>query len=136
EWQVLMGAVFDYPLKGRPLDWQIGFPMRCVLLALGMFMVTWVTLGWVGRWLGLRMKHPGFTPVVALASVFIPPAILFSIACFLADQLGLDPLPERQFFPCMMWLAAAIGVGHCTLLAGWARRHLRRDFRAVVMSRF
>jgi len=136
EWRMLWSALFDFPLNGRPLDWQLGFPIRCVLLALALLMVAWVTLGWVGRWLGLRMKHPGFAPVVALAWVYVPPVIVFSIACYLGDVLHFDQLPDRQYLPFMMWLAVAIAVGHCVLLSGWAWRRLRRDFRTIVMNRF
>ncbi len=136
EWQLFWSALFDEPLNGRVLEWQFGFTLRCGMLVLALLMLAWVTLGWVGRWLGLRMKHPGFAPVVALACVFVPPVLVFSIACYVADVLGLDGLPERQLFPCMMWLAVGIGVGHYALLSGWAHWHLRRDFRTVVMSRF
>jgi ABC-type Na+ efflux pump permease subunit len=136
EWQLFWNALLDQPLNGRAVEWTFGFMLRCVTLALALLMLAWVTLGWVGRWLGLRMKHPGFAPVVALACVFVPPALVFSIACYLADVLRLDQLPERQFFPCMMWLAVAIGVGHYALLSGWAHWHLRRDFRTIVMNRF
>ncbi|HEY0549071.1 MAG TPA: hypothetical protein VGF13_05680, partial [Verrucomicrobiae bacterium] len=136
EWQIFWDALLNQPLNGRPLDWQFGFMLRCMLLTLALLMLAWVTLGWVGRWLGLRMKHPGFAPVVALACMFVPPPLVFSIACYLADLLGLNQLPERRFFPCMMWLAVAIGVGHYALLSAWAHWHLRQDFRTVVMSRF
>jgi ABC-type transport system involved in multi-copper enzyme maturation permease subunit len=136
EWQIFWSALWDQPLNGRALEWHFGFMLRCGLLALALLMLAWVTLGWVGRWLGLRMKHPGFAPVVALACVFVPPALVFSLACYVADELGLDRLPERQFIPAMMWLAVAIVVGHYALLSGWARWHLRRDFRTIVMNRF
>ncbi len=136
EWQIFWSALLDQPLNGSPLEWPFGFMLRCVLLALALLMLAWVTLGWVGRWLGLRMKHPGFAPVVAIVCVFVPPALVFSLACYVTDVLGLDQLPERQFFPCMMWLAVAIGVGHYALLSGWAHWHLRSDFRTIVMNRF
>ena len=136
EWQIFWNALLDRPLSGRAFEWPLGFMLRCVTLALALLMLVWVTLGWVGRWLGLRMKHPGFAPAVALACVFVPPGLAFSIVCYVADVLGLNQLPERQFIPCMMWLAVAIGVGHCALLSGWARWHLRRDFRTIVMNRF
>ena len=54
-------------------------------------MVTWPTLGWVGRWLGLRMKHPGFAPMASLALLFVPPILLFSLACYLADKFQSRP---------------------------------------------
>jgi hypothetical protein len=136
KWQVFWRALLQMQMSEDSNHWQLGFTLRCLLLALALSMLAWITLGWVGRWLGLRMKHPGFAPVVSLALVYVPPTILFSIACYVADELQFDQWPDRQFSSCMMWLAVVIGVVHCVSLAGWARGHLRRDFRTEVMSRF
>ena len=135
-WQIFWGAVFAIPVNGVELEWMYTFMMRGLLLALVTLFVLWITLGWLGRWLGLRMKHPGFAPIVALAITITPPVLLFSAICFLADEFNWDRMPERQFIPFMMWLAFAIGVGHCALVSGWASRRLRRDFRTVVMNRY
>ena len=110
--------------------------LRIALLILLQLMVTWPTLGWVGRWLGLRMKHPGFAPMASLALLFAPPVLLFSLACYLADKFNLTRLPERQFLPMMMWLALAIGCGHCLVLSVWAATRLRHQLRPVAMSRY
>jgi len=136
DWQVFWRAVLDLPMSGGRTYWQMGFMLRCLMLALGLLVIVWITLGWVGRWLGLRMKHPGFAPVAALAFVFAPPVVIFSVACYLSDVLDFDRWPEQQFLTAMMWLAVSIGVAHCGSLALWARGHLRRDFRAEAMSRF
>jgi hypothetical protein len=104
------------------------------VLALAVLMLVWLTLGWVGRWLGLRMKHPGFAPVVALAWMFIPPILLFTAACIIGDKLNLDRLPDRQGMPLMMWVTTAIAVGHCLIMAIWAITHLRFDFRTIVIE--
>jgi hypothetical protein len=134
--ELFWSALLDRPLRGRVLDWQFGFILRIPLLVLLQLMVTWPTLGWVGRWLGLRMKHPGFAPMASLALLFAPPTLLFSLACYLADKFNLDRLPERQFVPLMMWLALAIGCGHCLVLSIWAATRLRCHLRPVAMSRY
>ena len=134
--QLFWSALLDQPLQGRVLDWQLGFMLRVVLLILLQLMLAWPTLGWVGRWLGLRMKHPGFAPITALALLAVPPVLLFTLACYLADKFKLDQLHERQFLPLMMWLAFAIGSGHCLVLSVWAATRLRRQLRGVALSRY
>jgi ABC-type transport system involved in multi-copper enzyme maturation permease subunit len=136
DWQFFWQALLSSGTSGGMSNWQMVIMVRGVMLVLGLLVLSWITIGWVGRWLGLRMKHPGFAPVVTLAAVFVPPILLFSIACYLADVLGFDQWPERQFVSGMMLLAFIIGVGHCVWLAAWARGHLRRNFRAEVMNRF
>ena len=134
--QIFWSALLDRPLRGQLLDWQFGFTLRIALLILLQLMLTWPTLGWVGRWLGLRMKHPGFAPMASLALLFAPPILLFSLACYLAHKFNLGRLPERRFLPLMMWLAFAIGCGHCLVLSVWAATRLRHRLRPVAMSRY
>jgi ABC-type transport system involved in multi-copper enzyme maturation permease subunit len=133
--EVFWSALLEQPLRGQHLDWEFGFMLRIGLLMLVLLMATWPTLGWVGRWLGLRMKHPGFAPLVSLAILIIPPVLLFSLACYMADRFRLTRLPERQFLPIMMWLGFAIGIAHCLALSAWAatrlRHHLRSEPRPV-----
>src|SRR5207245_5391415 len=125
-WELLWHALLGTPIAGVRLEWGFAFLLRAVLLYLLMAVVCWVTLGWAARWLGLRMKHPGFAPMASLALVLVPPILLFSLACYLADKWNLDQLPERMFLPIMMWVAFGIGAGHCLMLSLWAAGHLRR----------
>ena len=134
--EIFWSALLNKPLRGYVLDWQFGFMLRIVLLLLLQLMLTWPTLGWVGRWLGLRMKHPGFAPITSLVLLIIPPLLLFTLACYLASEVHLDRIPERQFLPLMMWLTLGIGVGHCVLLSWWAATRLRRQLRSVALSRY
>jgi ABC-type transport system involved in multi-copper enzyme maturation permease subunit len=134
--EIFWSALLHQPLKGRFLDWEYAFIIRIPLLVLLLLMLTWPTLGWVGRWLGLRMKHPGFAPMASLALLIIPPVLLFSFACYLADKWHLTRLPDHRFLPLMMWLTFAIGVGHCLALSLWAATRLRHQLRAVAMSRY
>ena len=134
--QLLWHLFLNRPIPGWPLEWGFAFALHILLLALVLFVVTWITLGWVGRWLGLRMKHPGFAPMVSLALVLIPPIILFSLVCYLCDVWELYRMPNHQFYPLIMWVAFAIGAGHCLLLSAWAATRLRRDLRTTVTSRF
>jgi Tfp pilus assembly protein FimT len=134
--QLLWHALLNRPLGGVPLDWGFIVVSRIVLLALVLLMLVWLTLGWVGRWLGLRMKRPGFAPMTSLALVFLPPILLFSLACYCVSKWHLDRLPARLFAPLMMWVAVGIGAGHCLIVSLWAANRLRRDFRSVVTSHF
>src|SRR5664279_4694900 len=134
--ELFWSALLDKPLRGGVVDWHFGFMLRIGLLILLQLMVAWLTLGWVGRWLGVRMKHPGFAPMASLALLVAPPVLLFSLACYLADKFHLTRLPERQFLPMMMWLTIAIGLGHCLVLSLWAATRLRHHLRPVAMSRY
>ncbi len=134
--ELFWSALFNQPLRGQMLEFQFGFMLRVALLILLQLMVTWPTLGWVGRWLGVRMKHAGFAPLASLAWLCAPPVLLFTLACYLADRVHLDRLPERRFLPIMMWLGLAIGIGHCLVLSLWAASRLRRHLRVVAMSRY
>ncbi|HWQ90423.1 MAG TPA: ABC transporter permease, partial [Clostridia bacterium] len=134
--EILWSVLLDSPIRGQLLDWHFGFMLRAALLILLLLIVTWPTLGWVGRWLGLRMKYPGFAPMTSLVVLIVPPVLLFSLTCYLADKFNLDRLPERQLLPMMMWLAFAIGIGHCATLSFWAASRLRKDLRSVALSRY
>lgn len=134
--ELLWQALLNRPVGGVHLEWGFILALRILLLALLLLILTWLTIGWLGRWLGLCMKHPGFAPMVSLALVLVPPIVLFSLACYCAGEWNLYRLPERIVIPIMMWVAFAIGAGHCLLLSLWAAGRLRRDFRAIVTSRF
>jgi ABC-type transport system involved in cytochrome c biogenesis permease component len=131
-WAVL----WNTPVRGYALDWSFVFLIQIVLLLLVVAPVVWGTLGWVGRWLGLRMKHPGFAPMLSLALVFGPPILVFSLICYVFDETGLTRMPERKYLPLLMWVALGVGLVHCAILCRWAAGCLRRDFRVVVTSRF
>jgi hypothetical protein len=131
-WHVLLGR----PFGGVRLDWGFTLVLRIALSVFLLFILVWFTLGWLARWLGLRMKHAGFAPMASLALVFIPPVILFSFLVYLVNALKLDRMPDRQLVPLMVWIALGIGVSHCVLLSRWAARRLRKDFRAIATGRF
>ena len=134
--EIFWCALFNLPLKGRFIDWQFGVMLRIVVLILAQMMVAWVTLGWVGRWLGLRMKHPGFAPMASVVLLVVPPVLLFTLACYVFDRFHLYQLPERRLVPMLVWLAFTLGCAHCLVLSAWASTRLRRQLRSVAMSRY
>ena len=134
--QFLWAALFNEPIGGRMLQWEFCMMMRIAVLILLLTPLLWITLAWLGRWLGLRMKHPGFAPLVAVALVVIPPTLLYSLVCYLGDQARLFNSDVRNWMPIMVWLAVGMLVTHCLLLCSWAAGKLRHDFRAVVIGRF
>lgn len=131
-WAIL----WNEPVRGIALDWEFIMLMRVVIFLLPSAFLIWITLGWVGRWLGLKMKHPGFAPLLALALTFIPPIIGFSILCYIADKLGFFRGSNRQTAPIVILSAFAWGSGYCLLLCLWAADRLRNEFRHIVTSRF
>ncbi|MGC3957668.1 MAG: hypothetical protein QM813_06880 [Verrucomicrobiota bacterium] len=134
--ELFWAAVTNQPIRGVYPEWSFCFIVQILLVLLGLLVVAWLTCGWVGRWLGLKMKHPGFAPMLTLALIFVPPILEFTFLCYLADKIKLHRMPERQFLPLMMWVAVGVGVLHCALLSWWAAGRLRREFRNVVTSRF
>jgi ABC-type transport system involved in multi-copper enzyme maturation permease subunit len=131
-WAAFTGAV----VKGKTLEWYYGFTLRLLLALLLALLTGWVALGWVGRWLGLRMKHGGFAPLASLALLCAPPTLVFSICCWFANELNLDDLPEELFMPAMLWLAVLILVGHCYALCVWASTLLRVGLRPIALGLF
>ena len=127
--QLLWCALLNQPINQFRLDWEIGFMLRTAMLALVVLSTTWIAAGWVGRWLGLRMTHPGFAPLAVVTLVVAPPVLLFSLLCFVFEESRAFHMPERQFLPMMTWIAFGMGTGHCALLSLWAAGRLRRDFR-------
>jgi len=134
--KLLWSVLFNQSALGQRGGWEISCMLQAVLLILALLIGAWFTLGWVARWLGLRMKHPGFAPMVSLGLLVIPIVMLFSLEIYLAGEFKLYRMPERHFVPLMMWIMFATSAGHCVLLSAWAARRLRQDFRSTVTSRF
>jgi len=135
-WGLLWSALLDQPLNGVRLDWEFLFMVRVLLLVLVGLAATWFMLGWVGRWLGLWMKHPGFAPITSVFLALAPPTLLFSLVCYLCDRWNLTRMPDRQFVPIMMWIGFGLWLGNCLVLSVWAAARLRSDFRTTVTSRY
>ncbi len=135
-WQLIWAVLQHRPLFGSREDWELAFMLKLVLLFLAGMAVLWPTLGWVGRWLGLSMRHPGFAPLLTLALAVVPPVVLFSVACYVFSHTHLNNMPERRSMPLVMWTAFNIVLGNCVALSWWAASQLRRKFRATVTSRY
>ena len=134
--QFFWAALFNEPINGQSLDWEFSLLIRAALFILVLVVVLWITLGWLARWLGLRLKHPGFAPMVALALIAIPPTLLFSLLCYLADKARFLNNNSQDWLPILVWLAFGLVTLHCLLLCAWAAHKLQHDFRAVVIGRF
>ncbi|MEO6036468.1 MAG: ABC transporter permease subunit, partial [Verrucomicrobiota bacterium] len=131
-----LSAIFYQPIDGVLPEWHVGFILRFLLLLLVAVMANWLMLGWFARWLGLRMKYPGFAPTVAVALAVVPPIGEFSFICYLFSKSSFFHMPEQQILLIMMWIAFGIVVGNCLLLSTWAAGKLRRELREVISSRF
>jgi ABC-type transport system involved in cytochrome c biogenesis permease component len=127
-WDLLLGR----SVAGLSQAWAITMMLRVSLLALILLLTVWVTLGWVGRWLGVRLRHPAFAPLAAIALVFAPPAIGFGVFAFALEEWGFFRLPEQRGIPLMFFFAFAFGMLHCLLASVWAASRLREDLRPLV----
>ena len=132
--QLLWHALWKLPISGNRDDWSFWYALRFVLLALVLMGLVWVTLGWLARWLGLRMKHPGFAPLAALAVVCVPPVVVFTFFCIVAEETRFFRLPDSLVVPIIMWTAFGIGAAHCLAVSRWSALRLRRDLRATVIG--
>jgi hypothetical protein len=110
--------------------------LRMAMLVLVGLAANWVMWGWVGRWLGVRMKHPGFAPMLCAVLAIMPPVFVISLICYVGGEMKLDRLPEHRLIPMVMWISFWVVVANCLLLASWAARKLHRDLRATVVGRF
>ncbi|HEX5218950.1 MAG TPA: ABC transporter permease [Verrucomicrobiae bacterium] len=132
--ELLWRALWKLPISGARDDWSFWYALRFVLLALVLMGLVWITLGWIARWLGLWMKHPGFAPLAALAVVCIPPVAVFTVFCVVAEETRFFRLPDRMIVPVVMWTAFGVGALHCLAVSRWAAVRLRRDFRTTIIG--
>ena len=89
-----------------------------------------VALGWVGMWLGLKLRKPGEIAQGAVFRIMVLPSLLF---VFLVRIASLWPflswLPNTSFaFKTSLWLA--LGLVNDLLFILVSRRMLHRRFRA------
>jgi ABC-type transport system involved in multi-copper enzyme maturation permease subunit len=136
QWDMLTASLFNAPINGRNLEWMFVFIMRVIATVLPLAFVLWLALGRIGRWLGLRMKHPGFAPLLALAIVTVPSTLGITLITIIAEESHLFRYSERIVAPAMTGLSFLIVLANCAWAAGWASRNLRNNFRSVVIGRF
>jgi ABC-type transport system involved in multi-copper enzyme maturation permease subunit len=136
QWDMLMAALFNIPINGRRLEWMFVFIMRVIAMVLPVAFALWFALGRIGRWLGLRMKHPGFAPLLALALVVVPSTLGITLMTIIAEEARFFRYSDRIVAPVITGLSFLIMLANCALAAGWASRNLRNNFRSVVIGRF
>lgn len=110
---------------------ELGF----VLLLLGtsglLLAFDWITVAWVGMWIGLKVKHARTAPWFTLALVMIPPWAIFCLA-----MIGLDYVSFLfsgfQMIAIGFILAVSLTVLHNLILSVWTWRRLRHKFRIAV----
>jgi hypothetical protein len=108
------------------------FCVACVVLP-----ITWVTLGWVGMWMAMRVGKPVQAPLTALAIVLATPWILFVVVMGTLEYLRIAhrvPMPEGEAFGLAVWTAIALG-SNAALSLG-ARYQLRKHFRLMAAERY
>ncbi|MBM3823707.1 MAG: hypothetical protein FJ404_12615 [Verrucomicrobia bacterium] len=124
------------PLAAHPVNqWLPYFVGRIMIMAWFVLAANWVAIGWVGRWLGLRMKHTGLAPLAAMVLALVPPWIGFGVTCYFLDTAGVFKGPEENTLPLGLWLAACFGFGHALMLSLWGRHRWWRYFSLVVSEK-
>lgn len=134
--RMIVKALWKYGLSGGPgLDWHFVFVLA-VMSTLGLLLATcWVTLGWVGMWMGLRAKRARDAPWIALALVLIPPWPIFIYVMFTMERFNYL-WTEFEMLYLGLELGAGLALFNNLVLSIWAWRRLRRDFRISVTDRF
>jgi ABC-type transport system involved in multi-copper enzyme maturation permease subunit len=100
-----------------------------------MLVADWITLSWVGMWLGLNSRHHSRAMGAALALVCVLPWLLlamFATAYGLAQLYRYWDWDETGFT--LVWLAIGLVIDGVLVIA--ARHFLRERFRSVVTERF
>ncbi len=95
--------------------------------------VNWITLAWVGMWLGLRSNRPRLAPWQTLALVIAPPWTAFFLAIALLDNMRV--LNSESFFGIGLTLALSFTGLHNLVLCLWAWRGFHTRFRIAVTDR-
>jgi len=134
QWHMLWASLLNTPLNGRHLEWGFVLGMRIVALILPLAFVLWFTLAQVGRWLGLRMKHPGFAPLLALALLVAPSILGISLSTYAIANL-FDDYNEEILIPVLTTVAFAIVLSVSAVLRDWASINLKHRFRQTVLGR-
>jgi len=110
--------------------------MALVIAALTVLVVvSWITLGWVGMWMAIRVKHPRTAPWAALALVLIPPWPVYGVILYWLDHISSFWNEFEYVFLCLQ-IGFGLGLLHTAILSAWAWRKLRRHFRVAVTDRF
>lgn len=130
--RLLWGLLLGRPVGSLSDAWASTMILRGTLLALVFALVVWGSLGWVARWLGVRLRHPGFAPLTSLALLLAPPATAFVVLCWAFEEWGVMRMPARLIVPLMLFLPFVLGFQHCLMVALWAAGRLRRDLRDLV----
>lgn len=128
-WRFLL---FEVPLSR---GWEEGLAVLAVSGAAIVLAAHWVTLGWVGMWMSLKLRQPRLAPWAALGLVLIPPWIVFVF--ILTAMLDYESVwtEERWFIVCFRVILLAHLI-HDLMLSLWARRQLLLRFRAAAQERF
>ncbi|MBI4662407.1 MAG: ABC transporter permease subunit [Verrucomicrobia bacterium] len=134
-WDIIKSA-FAYGLSGLPgIDWHFLF-VFIVVMAIGILLaIHWITLGWVGMWMGLKVKHARIAPWLTLALVLIPPWPIFIFFVAAMDYINFFWSEFELLYLCLA-VGFGLGLAHNVALSIWAWRRLSRDFRVAVTDRF
>jgi ABC-type Na+ efflux pump permease subunit len=95
---------------------------------------SWITLAWVGMWIGLWSNRPRLAPWQTLALVVVPPWIVFFVVIAIMEEWRLFSDPEWSF-AIGLSLAMSLTVLHHLGLCLWAWRGFHSRFRIAVTDR-
>ncbi len=106
-----------------------------ILAVTALIALHWVALGWVGMWMGLRVKRPRTAAWATLALVLIPPWPVYGLVLYGLDRISYFWSEFEYLYLCLK-VGFGFGCLHTVILSFWAWRKLRRQFRVAVTDRF
>lgn len=116
--------------------WEPALIPHLPLLALPFLIYSWVGLGWLSMWLGLRMAVQIRAPWFAVLLIFVPPWPVFAAIMGVMEHNKWLPSHDFSTFLLGAFLAGCLVFLNITLWIWWARRQIRFRFRTAATDRF
>jgi ABC-type transport system involved in multi-copper enzyme maturation permease subunit len=118
-------------------DKEAGLAFFVVISIQLMLALNWIALIWLGMWLGLRERRPGFATWVTLSTVFVPPWVVLIAGIVTVVQSGmLRGIQPDEGIATVLTAGWILGLSHVIFLSWWGRRSLLNGFREAAADRY
>jgi ABC-type transport system involved in multi-copper enzyme maturation permease subunit len=133
EMALLRAAVTGNAMGMQEPEIYFLIPLRLLLVSIFIVAASWIAIGWVSMWIGLRTNWLRFAPWMALGLVFVPPWPVFTFLVWWLEDL--QSIWGEALFIAFLKLAIGLVLANLLLVSGWAWWKLRREFRRTVTDR-
>jgi ABC-type Na+ efflux pump permease subunit len=119
-----------------PSPWEPLLLPFIPLIAALLLVYSWMPLGWLSMWLGLRMNVQIRAPWFAVLLIYIPPWPILGATMGLLQYSNSLPHDDLSLFLITISLATALIVMNASFWMWYSRRQLRRHFRSAATDRY